>query len=326
MNKINIALIVGGDSSEREISLGSAKSTAALFDTNKYDIYIIDLLGKSWKYTDSLGVEYQIDKNDFTLPLSDRRVSFDYAMILIHGTPGEDGRLQGYLDIMGVKYISCDFASSFLTFDKAACKNGVKHTGVALAKEIFVRRGESVDSKALIGELGLPMFIKPNASGSSFGVSKVKSEAEIMPAIEKALEESDAVLIEEFIEGREFGCGIAITSTETTLMPITEIVSKRDFFDYEAKYQGLSEETTPANISDELRDKIYDSAVKIYRATGCRGVVRIDFIVKNQTPYMVEINTIPGMSSESIIPQQARAGGVDLVKVYEQVMADICLI
>lgn len=325
MNKINIALLVGGDSSEREISLGSAKSTAALFDQQKYNVYIIDICGKSWKYTDCNNDDYQIDKNDFTLKIASECVEFDYALILIHGTPGEDGRLQGYLDMMGVKYLSCDFVSSVLTFDKTACKRAVQDLDIALAKEIFVRKGQDIDVDKVVEELGLPLFVKPNASGSSFGVSKVKSKSEILPAIEKALEESDSVLMEEFIEGMELGCGIAVTSTQTTLLPITEIVSARDFFDYEAKYQGLSQEITPARIDSEIQAKIYSSAEKIYKRLGCRGVVRIDFIVKNKEPYMIEINTIPGMSTESIIPQQARCAGLNLATIYEQVMKDICL-
>lgn len=326
MKKINIALMVGGDSSEREISLSAAVSTAALFDSNKYTIYTIDVCGRSWKYTSADKAEYQIDKNDFTLDLGGEKVVFDYAMLLIHGTPGEDGRMQGYLEMMGVKYLSCDFVSSVLTFDKTACKRAVQDAGVALAKEIFVRRGESVDTKAVVEQLGLPMFIKPNASGSSFGVSKVKSEQEILPAIEAAMAESDTVLMEEFIEGTEISCGICITRSNTTLFPITEIVSEREFFDYEAKYQGLSKEITPARISDQVRDRVYADAVKIYKRLGCRGIVRVDFIIENGVPYMVEINTIPGMSPHSLIPQQARHAGIDLVKVYEQVIEDICLI
>ncbi|MFI3266815.1 MAG: D-alanine--D-alanine ligase [Rikenellaceae bacterium] len=325
MKKTNIALLVGGNSSERELSLSSAQSTAALFDASKYNIYIVDINGSSWTYKDSNNTEYQIDKNDFTLKTSDSVVSFDYAMILIYGTPGEDGRLQGYLDMMGVQYLSCDFVSSVLTFDKTACKRAVQDAGIALAKEIFVRRGETVDPKAVAEQLGLPLFIKPNASGSSFGVSKVKSVEEILPAIEVALKESDSVLMEEFIEGTEVGCGMVITSSETTLFPLAEIVSEREFFDYQAKYEGLSQEIIPARVSDQIRDKVYESAIQIYKRLGCRGIVRVDFIIKNKVPYMIEINTIPGMTAESLIPQQARKAGVELVTVYEQVIKDICL-
>lgn len=325
MNKINIALLMGGDSSERQISIGSARAVAAAFDREKYNIFLIDICGTSWKYTDENNADYQIDKNDFTLTVGNQKIGFDYALILIHGTPGEDGKLQGYLEMMGVKYPSCDLVSSVLTFDKTACKRAVQDLGIALAKEVFVRKGQQVDIDAIVSQLGLPLFVKPNASGSSFGVSKVKTKEEIMPAIEAALEESDSVLMEEFIEGTEVGCGIAITSNKATLLPITEIVSRKEFFDYEAKYQGLSEEITPARISDDLKNKVYDSAQKIYKRLGCRGIVRIDFIIKNEVPYMIEINTIPGMGKQSIVPQQLRHAGIDLVKVYEQIMADICL-
>ncbi|MFR9649369.1 MAG: D-alanine--D-alanine ligase [Rikenellaceae bacterium] len=319
MEKLKIALLSGGCSSEREIALKSAAQIAESLDTSRYDIKVIDVKGREWIHTDSNAQEWKMNLNDFTLTIAKECHTFDCALIIIHGTPGEDGMVQGYLEMMGVPYCSSSMTSSVITFDKITTKRTVSHIeGLNLAREILFTKGEQIDPEKIVEKLGLPLFIKPNASGSSFGVSKVKHLSEITDAIQAALAESDTVLIEEAISGREFGCGVLITSDKEILLPITEICSKREFFDYEAKYMsGLSEEITPAQIPDSLRDKIQSLAASAYRACRCRGIVRIDFIVtESNEPYLIEINSIPGLSSASIIPQQARAAGMTIGELF----------
>lgn len=323
MSKINIALLAGGDSSEREISLQSAVRVSESLDTTKYNVYLIDIHGASWKFTSTEGIEAQVDKNDFSLTIDGRKVLFDYALILIHGTPGEDGKLQGYLDIMGVSYSSCNQASTVVTFDKLLCKMAVKESGVNLARHIYIKEGDRVEPEELAAELGLPLIVKPTASGSSFGVTKVKNANEILPAIENARKESANVLAEEFIAGTEVSCGILVTRNKEYVLPITEIVSKKDFFDYEAKYTpGFSEEITPARIDEKTMAVVNEMTRNVYKACGCRGIVRVDFIIKDGTPYFIEVNSIPGMSGGSIVPKQASVVGLGLGELYDMVIAD----
>lgn len=325
MNKIRIALLAGGDSSEREIALGGAAQLAQSLDSQRYDIRIINVHNGKFTHR-SNSSEWPMDLNDFSLTIDNERITFDCAVIIIHGTPGEDGKLQGYLEMMGVPYCSSSMTSSAITFDKITTKRAVASIeGLSLAREILYTKGEAIDCQQITKYLGLPIFIKPNASGSSFGVTKVKCAEEIEAAIQLALTESDTVLIEEAIVGREFGCGVLITESKELLLPITEICSKRDFFDYEAKYAGLSEEITPAQIPDTLRDRMHNLARQAYKLCRCSGVVRIDFIVSNdEKPYMIEINTIPGLSRESIIPQQARAMGLTTGELFDIAIMD-CL-
>ncbi len=322
--RLKIALLAGGDSSEREIALNSAQQIAAALDSAKYDVKVIDLHHRNMTYTDADGKQWEVDKNDFSLTVAGVRTEFEYALIIIHGTPGEDGKLQGYLDMMGIPYSSCSQVSSTITFDKISTKRAVAGRGINLAREVLVSRGESVESQAVVEKLGLPLFVKPNASGSSFGVTKVTTADQIPAAVEAAFKESDEVLIEECIVGREMGCGVVVTADREILLPITEIVSKRDFFDYEAKYtEGLSDEITPAPISDEIKQKLNRMTLEAYRACRCSGVVRIDFIVTEAgEPYLIEINSIPGMSSGSIVPKQVREAGMTLGELYDIVIAD----
>lgn len=324
MNRLKIALLAGGNSSEREIALNSAAQISAALDKQKYDVKVIDLHHRNWVYTAPDGRRYDVDKNDFSLTVEGERTQFEYALIIIHGTPGEDGKLQGYLDMMGIPYSSCSQVSSTITFDKISTKRAVAGRGINLAREILLGRGDKIDAEAIVAQLGLPLFIKPNASGSSFGVTRVTSADEIGKAVELAFSESDEVLIEECITGREFGCGVIITENKTLVLPITEIVSKRAFFDYEAKYtEGLSDEITPAPISEEWSDMIAHDAIEAYKACRCSGVVRIDFIVTEEgKPYLIEVNSIPGMSSGSIVPKQARTAGISLGELYDIVIED----
>ena len=324
MNRLKIALLAGGDSSEREIALQSAQQIASVLDSTKYDVKVIDLHHRNMTYTDANGVQWEVDKNDFSLTVAGEKTVFEYALIIIHGTPGEDGKLQGYLDIMGIPYSSCSQVSSAITFDKISTKRAVAGRGINLAREIFVNKGDVVDPQTVVEQLGLPLFIKPNASGSSFGVTKVTAVEQISAAIDAAFAESDSVLIEECIVGREMGCGVVVTSDREILLPITEIVSKRDFFDFEAKYTaGLSDEITPAPISEDIRLKLNRMTLEAYRACRCSGIVRIDFIVTEAgEPYMIEINSIPGMSSGSIVPKQVREAGMTLGELYDIVIED----
>ncbi len=324
MNRLKIALLAGGNSSEREIALQSAGQIADALDASKYDVKVIDLHHRDWMYTAPDGRKYPLDKNDFSLTVDGERTEFEYALIIIHGTPGEDGKLQGYLDMMGIPYSSCSQVSSTITFDKITTKRAVAGRGINLAKEILLGRGDKADAAEIVARLGLPVFVKPNASGSSFGVTKVTDAAGIEAAVEKAFAESDEVLVEECITGREVGCGVMIAGGKEYLFPITEIVPKKEFFDYEAKYEaGMSEEITPARISDDIKAKLNRMTLDAYRACRCRGVVRIDFIVTDAgEPYMIEINSIPGMSGGSIVPKQVRAMGMTLGELYDIVIAD----
>lgn len=326
MEKLKIALLAGGNSSEREIALQSAQQIHEALDKSKYDIKVIDVYGRKWEYEAPDGQRYQLDKNDFSLTAGNERTEFDYALIIIHGTPGEDGKLQGYLDIMGIPYSSCSMTSSVITFDKISTKRAVASRGITVAKDILLYKGDQIDEDKIAAQLGLPLFVKPNASGSSFGVTKVTAKEEIKAAVEKAFTESDEVLAEEFIAGREMGCGVMIAGGREYVFPITEIVSKNDFFDYEAKYTaGMSEEITPADIAPEIKDRLNRMTLEAYKVCRCRGVVRIDFIVKpNGEPYLVEVNAIPGMSGGSIVPKQAKAMGISLGELFDIVIADTC--
>ena len=324
MTKLRIALLAGGDSSEREIALNSAHQISEALDTEKYDVKVIDLHHRSWTYTAPNGNKYEIDKNDFSLTVEGIRYEFDYALIIIHGTPGEDGKLQGYLDMMGIPYSSCSQVSSTITFDKVSTKRAVAERGINVAREIFLHRGESYNTEKIVAKLGLPLFVKPNASGSSFGVTRVTEVEQIAEAVRLAFTESEEVLIEECITGREFGCGVLITKGKELVLPITEIVSKNAFFDYEAKYTaGMSDEITPAPISEEWAEMLAHDAVEAYKACRCRGIVRIDFIVTEEgKAYLIEVNSIPGMSSGSIVPKQARTAGISLGELYDMVIED----
>ncbi len=326
MEKLKIALMAGGDSPEREIALRSAAQIEAALDHSKYDITVIDLHHRDWHHTTPDGRQWQVDKNDFSITIDGCRKAFDYALIIIHGTPGEDGKLQGYLDMMGIPYSSCSMTSSVITFDKITTKRTLAGRDINLAREVFLRRGERVDTTRIVADLGMPLFVKPNANGSSFGVTKVRTAEELPAAIDAAFAQGDEILIEECITGREMGCGVLIAGDKEYLFPITEIIPKNDFFDYEAKYTaGFSDEITPARITSEVRETLNRMTVEAYRACRCSGVVRVDFIVTQEgKPYFIELNSIPGMSSGSIVPKQVRQMGMTLGELYDIIIADTC--
>ena len=324
MEKLKIALLAGGDSPEREIALQSAAQIAAALDRGKYDVTVIDLHRRDWHYTAPDGRQWQVDKNDFSLTVEGERREFDYALVIIHGTPGEDGRLQGNLDMMGIPYSSCSMVSSVITFDKITTKRTLAGRGINLAREVFLRRGEAFDAARIVADLGLPLFVKPNANGSSFGVTKVHTPEELPAAIAAAFAQGDEILVEECIAGREMGCGVMIAGGKEYLFPITEIIPRKEFFDYEAKYTaGRSEEITPADIAPEVKAELNRMTLEAYRTCRCSGVVRVDFIVTPEgRPYFIELNSIPGMSAGSIVPKQVRAMGMTLGELFDIVIDD----
>lgn len=324
MNRLKIAFLAGGDSSEREIALQSAAQIEAALDPGKYDVTVIDVRGRDWHYTAPDGRRWQLDRNDFSLTVDGCRREFDYALILIHGTPGEDGKLQGYLDIMGIPYSSCSMTSSVITFDKITTKRTLAGRGINLAREVFLRRDEAFDAARIVADLGLPLFVKPNANGSSFGVTKVHTPEELPAAIAAAFAQGDEILVEECIAGREMGCGVMIAGGKEYLFPITEIIPRKEFFDYEAKYTaGRSEEITPADIAPEVKAELNRMTLEAYRTCRCSGVVRVDFIVTPEgRPYFIELNSIPGMSAGSIVPKQVRAMGMTLGELFDIVIDD----
>lgn len=318
-----IAIVAGGDSSEYEISVKSASEVLSLI-SRKYNAYLIMIRGTAWYWEDPKGRRFNIDKNNFTLKTGDQKISFDAVFIAIHGTPGENGLLQGYLDMMKIPYTSCSAFCSALTFNKQACKLYLKEYGIPMARNILFRRETMPDPDSIISKTGLPCFVKPNDSGSSFGVSKVKSREELPAAIEEAFRESSEVMVESFMNGREAACGVVRVNGKGIVLPVTEIISRNEFFDYEAKYTpGKSEEKTPADMPDDLINMIQVLSSKVYDILGCKGIVRVDFIVVDGNPFFLEINTVPGMTMESIIPKQANAAGIDLEDLYSMLIEDL---
>ncbi len=318
-----IALVAGGDSSEYGISVKSANEVCRSL-SSRYHIYLIILRNTNWYWEDQKGRIHNIDKNDFSLIVDDSRIRFDAVFIAIHGKPGENGLLQGYFDMLSIPYTSCDAFCSALTFNKQACKLFLKEYGITMAEAILIRKGDTIDKDQIIRKTGLPCFVKPNDSGSSFGVSKVKKKEDLQQAMETAFKESDEVLIEAFMKGRELACGVIKTRSKTLILPVTEIISKNEFFDYEAKYtRGKSDEITPADLPEDLKEKVQQLSSQINDILGCKGIVRVDFILVGEEPYFLEINTVPGMSAESLIPMQAAAANIPLEEIYSSVIEDL---
>ena len=318
-----IAIVAGGNSSEFEISVKSAKNVCNALQF-RYITYIISIKGSKWYWVDNDGRYYNIDKNDFSLVTDELHVRFDAVFIAIHGTPGEDGLLQGYFDMLRIPYSSCSSFCSALTFNKQACKLFLKEYKLDMAEAILIRKGEKSDLNAITTRLGLPCFVKPNASGSSFGVSKVKKIEDLPSAIETAFGESNEVLIEAFMDGREVACGVVKTKAKTIILPVTEIISKNEFFDYEAKYTpGRSDEVTPADMPAIITEEVQRLSSLVYDLLGCKGIVRVDFIIVGQKPYFLEINTVPGMTEESLIPKAIVAAGIASDDFYSMIIEDM---
>ena len=318
--KKNIAIVAGGDSSEVVVSLKSADGIYSFIDKNKYNLYIAVIKKNEWTVKLPSGEVAPIDKNDFSFQENGQIVHFDFVYITIHGTPGEDGRLQGYFDLIGMPYSSCGMLVSAMTFNKYVCNHYLQDFGVKIASSIHLFKGQSVADEEVVSRLGLPVFIKPNDGGSSFGVTKVKEASAIQPAIAKAFEEGREVIIESFIDGTEVTCGCYKVEGKEVVFPITEVVTDNEFFDYDAKYNGQVDEITPARISEELTEKIKRSTSRIYDILGAKGIIRVDYIIpSDEEPVLLEINTTPGMTATSFIPQQVRAAGLDI----KDVMSDI---
>lgn len=324
-----IAVIAGGDSSEDVISYKSGAQVWGCLDRNLFEPYLVVLRGTSWRVnpSDALaeGAVLPLDLNDFSFrDHTGRHVRFDYALIQIHGTPGENGILQGYFELIRIPYSTCTAEVSALTFNKSLTKLAVQgKPGIHLAKEIMLRRGEVIPAEdVIIKELGLPFFIKPNASGSSFGVTKVKTAEQIAPAIEAAFRESDAVMMEQFVDGREVSCGMMVIGGKEWILPVTELISEKEFFDFEAKYEGACREVTPAELPEDIVRKLNVATATAYHTLGCRGVVRVDFIIDRKTgePYFIEVNTTPGMSAASILPQQWREAGLTMGEAFGMII------
>jgi len=326
MSKPKIAFVTGGYSGEAEISYQSAKTIEKNIDPDKFDYYKIDITPKGWFYDDN-GKKSEVDKNYFSISIGGEKVNFDAVLIGIHGTPGEDGKLQGYFDILGIPYTSCDCAISALTFNKRYTVAVASFSGIRVANSVLLFRNSYQSPDELVKNLKFPVFVKPNNGGSSIGMSKVNSPSEELgAAIEKAFKEDQQVLVEEFIKGRELTIGVFKSKGKVIALPITEIITKKEFFDYEAKYLGASQEITPAEIDESIANQIKDEAIKIYQIFNCRGIVRIDFIYNEEEklPYMLEINTVPGQTEASLVPQQVKVMGWTLMDFYTALLEE-CL-
>lgn len=318
-----IAIIAGGDSSELPVSLRSAQGIYSFIDAEKYERYIVEIQGLRWEVCLPDGTKTPIDRNDFSFTYDGEKVKFDFAYITIHGTPGENGLLQGYFDLIRLPHSCCDVLPAALTFNKFTCNQYLKGFGVRVAESMMIRKGFEVLDQEVINKVGLPCFIKPNLGGSSFGVTKVKTQEQIQDAIQKAFAEADEVMIEALMVGTEVTCGCYKTQKKEVVLPITEVVTENEFFDYDAKYNGQVEEITPARISDELTERIQLLTSAIYDILGCSGIIRIDYIISEEKKInLLEVNTTPGMTATSFIPQQVRAAGLDIKEVMTEIIED----
>ena len=307
---------MGGYSSEYKISLISGNVVYQYLDKTKYNGFRIHIFKEKWVYVDEKDAEYAIDKNDFSVTINDQKITFDCVFNAIHGTPGEDGLMQAYFELLGIPQSSCDYYQAALTFNKRDLLSVLKPYGIKTAISYYLNKGDIINTAEIVKKVGLPCFVKPNKAGSSFGISKVKSEAELPIAIEVAYKEDNEIIIESFLDGTEVSVGVINYQGEIKVLPITEIVSDNDFFDYEAKYEGKSQEITPARISDELTQKVGETAKRAYEVLKMKGFSRSEFIIVDNEPYMLEMNTIPGLTTESLIPQQAQAAGISLQDLF----------
>jgi len=317
-----IAIVCGGDSSEHDVSLRSAQGLYSFFDKERYDVYIVDVKGMDWHVELPGGITTKIDRNDFSFVEDGQKKVFDYAYITIHGTPGENGLLQGYFDLIGLPYSTSGVLVEAMTFDKFVLNQYLRGYGVSVADSLLIRKGyeEVVSDDEVEERIGMPCFVKPAADGSSFGVTKVKNKDQLAPAIRKAMMESPEVMVESFLDGTEITQGCYKTKEKAVLLPITEVVTKNEFFDYDAKYNGQVDEITPARIPTEVADRVSKITSHIYDILHCNGIIRIDYIISKEGKVsMLEINTTPGMTATSFIPQQVRAAGLEM----KDVLADI---
>ncbi|PID92915.1 MAG: D-alanine--D-alanine ligase [Bacteroidetes bacterium] len=317
MHKIKIALLTGGDSSEYEISLKSAEEIRSHLDESLYSVFLIYVRDNEWCYR-SEGRTIMVDKNDFSLLLGAKRVRFDLVFMAIHGTPGEDGKLQSYFEMLGIPFTSCNSFTASLTFNKYFCVNVVRSIGVKCAPGVILYAHQSLDEKAILAVTGLPCFVKPNKGGSSVGMSKVTEAHALARAVQRAFEEDDEVLVESFIGGREFTCGVYREGSTLRILPLVEIVTRKDFFDFEAKYDpSLTREIVSPSIGNNLEVKIKETSALLYERLHCAGIVRFDYIVDaNDEVWFLEVNTVPGMTKESLVPKMIRESGISMKTFY----------
>jgi D-alanine-D-alanine ligase len=315
--KKNIAIIMGGYSSEADISIKSGNVVFKNLDTNKYNVFRLHVLKEKWVVLDDDNKEYNINKDDFSCIINQKHIKFDCIFNAIHGNPGENGMILSYLELLNIPHTSAPFYQMALTFNKRDTLSVVKEYGIRTAKSIYLNKGDVINTEEIIKKVGLPCFIKPNNAGSSYGISKAYSEEEIFIGILKAYNEDSAILIESFLEGTEVSVGVIQYQNEVKVLPITEIVSENDFFDYEAKYEGKSQEITPARISEEQKNRVEEVAKKVYKSLNMSGFTRAEYIFVNDEPHFLEINTVPGLTEESILPQQVQEAGISLAQLFE---------
>ncbi|MDR1756966.1 MAG: D-alanine--D-alanine ligase [Culturomica sp.] len=319
--KKTVVVIAGGNSSEFEVSVKSGNHVYAEIDGEKFDKYLLLLRGREWMI-EAAGQHIPVDKNDFSFLYEGKKKQIDYAYITIHGNPGENGLLQGYLEMMGVPYSTCSALGEAMTFDKYTCTNYLRGFGIPVTNPVLLLKDKSYDLEAVLEAVGLPCFVKPNAEGSSFGVSKVKSREEFGPALEVAFEKCNEVLVESFIDGREFTCGLYRVGEKKVIFPVAEVVPKKEFFDFEAKYDAsMSDEIIPGRFSGEVMEKIRDMASEIYDVLRCRGIIRIDGFVVGEEVVMLEVNTTPGMTANSFIPKMVQVAGARLRDILSEIIA-----
>ena len=321
--KRNIAIVCGGDSSEHDVSLRSAQGLYSFFDNERYNVYIVDIKGQDWHVELPGGITARIDRNDFSFVEDGKAKWFDYAYITIHGTPGENGILQGYFDLIGIPYSTSGVLVEAMTFDKFVLNQYLRGYGVAVADSLLIRQGyeQLVSDDEIEQRIGMPCFVKPAADGSSFGVSKVKNKDQLAPAIRKAMLESDEIMVEQFLEGTEISIGVYKTREKSVVLPATEVVTQNEFFDYDAKYNGQVQEITPARLSEDVTRRVREITSHIYDILHCNGIIRIDYIIsKDGKIFMLEVNTTPGMTPTSFIPQQVRAAGLDMKDVLSDIV------
>ncbi len=321
--KANIAIIMGGYSSEYQISLLSGQNVYKHLDRNKYNPYRVVISTEKWVCLDERDEEYAVDRSDFSVQLRGERIRFDCVFNAIHGTPGEDGLMQAYFQLLHIPQTSCDYYQAALTFNKRDLLSVLKPYGIQTAVSYYLNAGDKVDEDEILKKVGLPCFVKANRAGSSFGITKVKKKEELKRGIAHALKEDDQIIIESFLDGTEVSVGVITYQGETRVLPITEIVSENDFFDYEAKYQGKSQEITPARISEEERTRVEEVARLAYEVLGMKGYSRSEFILIDGVPHMLEMNTTPGLTEQSILPQQARAAGISLFELFESALEEV---
>ena len=323
--KRNIAIVCGGDSSEHDVSLRSAQGLYSFFDKVRYNVYLVDVRDQDWYVNLDNNERARIDKNDFSFMLNGKAVVFDYAYITIHGTPGENGIMQGYFDLLHVPYSTSGVLVEAMTFDKYVLNNYLRGFGVNVADSILLRRDDEVDEEAIEARIGMPCFVKPAADGSSFGVSKVKNADQLAPALRVAFMESNEVMVEQYMQGTEISIGVYKTRDKAVVLPATEVVTKNEFFDYDAKYNGQVQEITPARIAPETAKRVAEETSRIYDILHCNGIIRIDYIITkddegNDKINMLEVNTTPGMTVTSFIPQQVRAAGLNITDVLTDIV------